>query len=297
MPYFGALEAGGTKMVCAIGTAQGKILERISVPTRIPETTMPELLNFFQGRGLAAVGIGCFGPVDLDRSSPDYGTIQSSPKLDWRGYPILRRFEEALGIPVGIDTDVNAAALGEAVWGCTRTVSDSIYITIGTGVGLGVIINGRPHHGMLHPEGGHIFMDRRADDPMVRGVCPYHPNCLEGLASGPAIERRWGRKAEELADCTAVWEMEAYYIAQALCSYIMMISPERIILGGGVMHQEQMLPLVRREVHRQLRGYIQGKGLDDLDNYIVPVSLGDNQGVMGAVKLAMDAYAENGGAL
>ena len=176
-------------------------------------------------------------------------------------------------------------------------MAHTIYITVGTGVGLGVIINGKPHHGMIHPEGGHIFMDRRADDPMVRGVCPYHPNCLEGLASGPAIERRWGRKAEELTDCTAVWEMEAYYIAQAVCSYILMISPEKIVLGGGVMHQEQMLPLVRREVHRQLKGYIQGKGLDDLDHYIVPVSLGDNQGVMGAVKLAMDADLENGGAL
>ena len=258
---------------------------------------MPEMLNYFRGKDLAAIGIGCFGPIDLDCRSPDYGTIMSSPKLSWRNFAIYRRFREELGLPVGIDTDVNAAALGEAVWGCTRGISNSIYITVGTGIGLGVIINGRPYHGMIHPEGGHIFMDRRPDDPMVRGVCPYHPNCLEGLASGPAIERRWGRKAEELADCTAVWEMEAYYMAQAICSYIMMISPERIILGGGVMHQEQMLPLVRREVHRQLRGYIQGKGLDDLDNYIVPVSLGDNQGVMGAVKLAMDAYVENGGVL
>ena len=297
MPLFGALEAGGTKMVCAVGNAQGQILDRVSIPTRTPEETMPELLNYFRGKGLAAAGIGCFGPIDLDRRSPTYGTILSSPKLSWRNFDIVRRFREELGLPVGIDTDVNAAALGEAVWGCTREVSNSIYITVGTGVGLGVIINGKPYHGMIHPEGGHIFMDRRPDDPMVRGVCPYHPNCLEGLASGPAIERRWGRKAEELADCTAVWEMEAYYIAQAVCSYIMMISPERIILGGGVMHQEQMLPLVRREVHRQLRGYIQGKGLDDLGSYIVPVSLGDNQGVMGAVKLAMDAYAENGGAL
>jgi len=297
MPLFGALEAGGTKMVCAVGNAQGQILDRVSIPTRTPEETMPEMLNYFRRKELAAIGIGCFGPIDLDRRSPDYGTIMSSPKLSWRNFAIVRRFRDELGLPVGIDTDVNAAALGEAVWGCTREVANSIYITVGTGVGLGVIINGKPYHGMIHPEGGHIFMDRRPDDPMVRGVCPYHPNCLEGLASGPAIERRWGRKAEELADCTAVWEMEAYYIAQALCSYIMMISPERIILGGGVMHQEQMLPLVRREVHRQLRGYIQGKGLDDLDNYIVPVSLGDNQGVMGAVKLAMDAYTENGGAI
>lgn len=139
-------------------------------------------------------------------------------------------------------------------------------------------------------------MDRRADDPMVRGVCPYHPNCLEGFASGPAIERRWGRKPEELTN-PAVWELEAYYIAQALCSYIMIISPERIVLGGGVMRQPQLLPLVRKEVRRQLGGYIRGKGLDDLDEYIVPASLGDDQGVMGAVKLAMDAYVERGGQL
>lgn len=297
MPHFGALEAGGAKMICAVADAKGRILERTSVSFRIPETTMPELLDFFRGKGLAAMGVACFGPVDLDRSSPTYGTIQSSPKLDWRGFPILRRFEEALGIPVGIDTDVNAAALGEAVWGCTRSVSDSIYVTVDAGIGLGIIINGRPHHGMLHPEGGHIFVDRRADDPMVCGVCPYHPNCLEGLASEPAIERRWGRRAEELSDCTAVWEMEAYYIAQALCSYIMVISPERIVLGGSVMRQERMLPLVRKEVRRQLRGYIQGKGLDNLDEYIVPVSLGGDQGVMGAIKLAMDAYAERGGPL
>jgi fructokinase len=294
MPCFGALEAGGTKMVCAVGSEDGKILERISLPTQTPENTMPEMLAFFQGKNLAAIGIGCFGPVDLDRGSPTYGSILSTPKLSWRNFPIVQRFEQALGIPVGFDTDVNAAALGEAVWGCTRDVSTSVYITVGTGVGMGVIINGRPHHGMMHPEAGHIFMDRRPDDPLEQGVCPYHANCLEGLASGPAIERRWGRKAQELADCDAVWELESYYIAQAVCDYIMVLSPERIILGGGVMHQPQMLPLVRREVHRQLHGYLQGKGLDDLDNYIVPVSLGDNQGVMGAVKLAMDACAERG---
>lgn len=200
-----------------------------------------------------------------------------------------------MGIPVGIDTDVNAAALGEAVWGCTRDVRNSVYITVGTGVGLGVIIGGKPHHGMIHPEAGHIFMDRRPDDPLEQGVCPYHGNCLEGLASGPAIERRWGRKAQDLTDCNAVWELEAYYIGQAICDYIMMISPEKIVLGGGVMHQQQMLPLVRKEVHRQLHGYLQGKGLDDLDHYIVPISLGDNQGVMGAVKLAMDAYDRQAG--
>ena len=291
MPHFGALEAGGTKMVCAIGDENGNILERVSLPTRTPEETMPEMTAFFRGKNLSALGVGCFGPVDLDRKSPTYGSILATPKLPWRNYPIVQRFEEALGIPVGFDTDVNAAALGEAVWGCTRDVSSSIYITVGTGVGLGVIIDGRPHHGMTHPEGGHLFVARHPGDPMPRGVCPYHENCLEGLASGPAIEKRWGRKAQELSDRPEVWDMEACYIAQAVCGYIMVLSPERIILGGGVTHQPQMLPLVRREVQRQLGGYLQGKGLDDLDRYIVPISLGDNQGVMGAVKLAMDALA------
>lgn len=294
MLKFGALEAGGTKMVCAVGTAQGEILERISLPTEAPEITMPKLLDFFRGKGLAAMGIGSFGPVDLDPRSPNYGTIRTTPKLAWREYPILRRFEEELGIPTGIDTDVNAAALGEAMWGCTRTVSDSIYVTVGTGVGVGVIIKGRPHHGMLHPEGGHVFVERLPGDPMEQGVCPYHANCLEGLASGPAIQRRWGKAAAELADRPEVWELEAGYIAQALCGYILTLSPERIVLGGGVMHQEQMFPLVRREVRRQMGGYVRDCGMDDLETYIVPVSLGDNQGVMGAVKLAMDAYESAG---
>ena len=297
MPRFGALEAGGTKMVCAIGDEQGRILERISIPTRDPAQTMSEILDFFRDKALAAVGVGCFGPVDLDRRSETYGYITSSPKLNWRNYPMVQRFREALGIPVGFDTDVNAAALGEAVWGCTRTVENSIYITVGTGVGVGVIVGGRPYHGMIHPEGGHIFVAPREDDPMPKGICPYHGNCLEGLASGPAIERRWGRKGIELSEISAVWELEAYYIGQAICTYICTLSPERIVVGGGVMHQPQMLPLIRQEVQRQMHGYIQGKGMDKLEEYIVPVSLNDNQGVLGGVQLAIDAYLENGGKL
>lgn len=297
MPRFGALEAGGTKMVCAIGDEQGRILERISIPTRDPAQTMPEIMDFFRDKALAAVGVGCFGPVDLDRRSETYGYITSSPKLNWRNYPMVQRFREALGIPVGFDTDVNAAALGEAVWGCTRAVENSIYITVGTGVGVGVIVGGRPYHGMIHPEGGHIFVAPREDDPMPKGICPYHGNCLEGLASGPAIERRWGRKGIELSEISAVWELEAYYIGQAICTYICTLSPERIVVGGGVMHQPQMLPLIRQEVQRQMHGYIQGKGMDKLEEYIVPVSLNDNQGVLGGVQLAIDAYLENGGKL
>ena len=253
---------------------------------------MPPMIEFFKNKGISALGIGCFGPVDLDKKSPTYGYITSTPKLAWTNYPIVAEFEKALGVPVGFDTDVNAAALGEATWGCTKDVENSIYITIGTGVGVGVIVNGKPYHGMIHPEGGHILLARHPQDPMVGSGCPFHENCMEGLAAGPSLEKRWGVKGAELADRMEVWEMEAWYIGQAITNYIMILSPERIICGGGVMHQPCLLPLIRKEVERQMNGYIKGKGMDDLNNYIVGVSLNDNQGAMGAVKLAMDALAE-----
>lgn len=296
MLHFGALEAGGTKMVCAVGNAQGQILERISLPTRDPENTMPEILAFFREKQVSAVGVGCFGPVDLDRNSPTYGNITSSPKLQWRNFPMLRRFREALGVPVGFDTDVNAAALGEAVWGCTKSVKNSIYITVGTGVGVGVIIGGKPYHGMIHPEGGHIFVHRRPDDPMAKGICPYHGNCLEAW---PAARPLSGAGAGRGRSCRTAWQSGSWRrsTSDRPCTYICTLSPERIVVGGGVMHQEQMLPMIRQEVRRQMHGYIQGKGMDKLEEYIVPVSLGDNQGVMGGVKLAMDAYIEEGGTL
>lgn len=292
MKLYGALEAGGTKMVCAIGDERGNILERVSIPTRTPAETMPQMIEFFRRHGICALGIGCFGPVDLDKNSPTYGYITSTPKLAWQDYPIVAEFEKALGVPVGFDTDVNAAALGEAAWGCTQDVENSIYITIGTGVGVGIIANGKPYHGMIHPEGGHILLGRHPLDPMVGSACPFHENCMEGLAAGPSLEKRWGMKGEELAGRKEVWELEAWYIGQAITNYIMLLSPQRIILGGGVMHQDCLLPMIRQEVARQINGYIRGKGMDDLNTYIVGVSLNDNQGVMGAVKLATEALAE-----
>ena len=292
MKLYGALEAGGTKMVCAIGDENGNILERISIPTRTPAETMGPMIDFFRGKGIRALGIGCFGPVDLNKKSPTYGYITSTPKLAWQNYPIVAEFEKALGVPVGFDTDVNAAALGEATWGCTRDVENSIYITVGTGVGVGVIIGGKPYHGMLHPEGGHILLARHPDDPMVGSGCPFHENCLEGLAAGPSLEKRWGIKGAELTGRKEVWQLEAYYIGQALADYILILSPERIVLGGGVTHQEGLLALIRQETAKQLAGYIRTAAIDHLDSYIVGVSLNDNQGVMGAVKLAMDAEKE-----
>lgn len=292
MAYLGALEAGGTKMVCAVGREDGSIVEQVSIPTTEPSRCMPQILEFFRGKDIDALGVGCFGLLDLDRSSPSYGSITTTPKLRWRNYPIMRVLGEELGVPVGIDTDVNAAALGEAALGCTQGLGCSMYITVGTGIGVGIIVDGKPHHGMIHPECGHIPVNRRADDPMVRGICPYHGSCLEGLASGPAIESRWGRSPAELADCEAVWALEAYYLGQAVCSYIYTISPERIVFGGGVMNQKQLLPLIRAEVSRQLCGYIQGKGLNDLDSYIVPSALDGRQGIIGCLVLGAQARKE-----
>ena len=284
----GALEAGGTKMVCAIGDETGKIIDRISLPTETPEVTMPKMIEYFKQYKLDALGIGTFGPADLNPKSETYGHITTTPKLAWKNYDIMGEFKKALDIPVGFDTDVNAAALGEAAYGCMKDVDNGIYITIGTGVGVGVMVNRELLHGMQHPEGGHILIAKNPTDT-YKGRCPYHDTCLEGLAAGPAIEGRYGKKAIELADIPEVWELEAEYIAKALVNYILILSPERIVLGGGVMHQEHLFPLIRKKTLELLNGYVSTKQLDNIDSYIVPPSLNDNQGIMGCIKLALNA--------
>lgn len=288
----GALEAGGTKMVCAIGDETGKIIEQISIPTETPEITIPKMINFFKKYKLEALGIGTFGPADLNQSSKTYGYITTTPKKAWNNFDILGTFKNALDIPVGFDTDVNASALGEATYGCMKDVDNGIYITIGTGVGVGIMVNRNLLHGMLHPEGGHILISKSHLDT-YNGSCPYHNNCLEGLAAGPAIEGRYGKKAIELKDLLDVWELEAEYIAKALVNYILILSPERIVLGGGVMHQEQLFPLVRKKTLELLNGYINTKQLADIDSYIVPPSLNDNQGIMGCISLALQAFRQS----
>ena len=285
---FGALEAGGTKMVCAVGTEDGKILDRVSIPTESPEVTMPALCQYFQDKEIAALGIGCFGPIDLDRASATYGHILMTPKLAWRGYDICGYFSEHLKVPVGFDTDMNGSMLGECTWGCAKGLDTAIYVTVGTGVGVGVIAGGKLLHGMQHPEAGHMLIPAREDDP-YKGKCPYHGHCLEGLAAGPAIEERWGAKGQALKDRPEVWELEAHYLAYAVTNYIMILSPKKIILGGGVMHQEQLFPQIREKVTQMLGGYLQTKELGAMDDYIVPPSLGDDQGILGALKLGMDA--------
>ena len=285
---YGALEAGGTKMVCAIGDENGKILEQVSIPTTTPDETMDRIADYFRGKDIKAIGIACFGPIDLDKSSPTYGYITSTPKTVWKNYNIVGRVKEDLGIPVGFDTDVNGSLLGEVTYGCAKGLSDAIYLTIGTGIGGGVMANGKLLHGMLHPELGHIRIGKRAEDK-GNSVCPFHDDCLEGLASGPSIEKRWGKRAVELSDREEVWDLEAEYLATAIMSYCLTLSPKKIILGGGVMHQEQLFSLIREKFVKKIAGYINTKELDDIDSYIVPASLNDDQGIMGAIKLAIDA--------
>lgn len=281
----GALEAGGTKMVCAIGNENGEIFEQQSFPTETPEITLPKLVGYFKERDIEALGIGCFGPIDVHKDSPTYGYITTTPKIAWQNCDMVGAFRE-LNVPIGFDTDVNGSVLGEYTWGIGRGLHSCIYITIGTGVGVGIIADGKLLHGMLHAEGGHVLLTKHPDDT-YKGRCPFHPNCFEGLCAGPAVEERWGKKGTELADQTEVWEMEAFYIAQALVDYAMVLSPQRIILGGGIMHQTQLLPLIREEFKRQLNGYLKTKEIEDLDQYIVVQSLDDKQGIMGALKLAM----------
>ncbi len=280
----GALEAGGTKMVCAIGDENGQIFEQISIPTETPEITMPKMIAYFQEKHIEALGIGCFGPIDPDETSETYGYITSTPKLAWANFNIVGAFREALGCPVGFDTDVNSSVLGEVTFGQAKNKRNVLYLTIGTGIGAGIYVEGKLLHGMLHPEAGHIMLARREDDT-YEGKCPYHGTCFEGLAAGPAIEARWGCKGVQLRDRLEVWDLEAYYIAQALANYILILSPEMIILGGGVMHQEQLFSLIRNYVKDILNGYIRTKELEDMEHYIVPASLQDNQGIMGCLEL------------
>ncbi|MBO4374890.1 MAG: ROK family protein [Lachnospiraceae bacterium] len=285
---YGALEAGGTKMVCAVGDENGRIAERESIPTADPEETLRRIISFFADKDICALGVASFGPIDLDKSSPTYGYITSTPKLAWKDFDIVGKLKNALHVPVGFDTDVNGSLLGEMTWGKYRGLSDAVYITIGTGIGAGIMSGGNLIHGMLHPEAGHIIMAPHISDRYA-GKCPYHKNCFEGMASGPAIEERWGKRGEELTDVKEVWELEAYYIAQALTDLIMVLSPKKIILSGGVMKQSRLFPLIRKKVSDNINGYLRTKELINMENFIVPASLDDDQGIMGCIRLAMDA--------
>ncbi len=284
----GALEGGGTKMVLAVGEEDGTVIDRISIPTKTPQETMPAIIEYFKAHMICALGVGFFGPLDLNERSKTFGCVTESTKEDWTYFNVLQKLKDELNVPCKLDTDVNAAALGEATYGCMRKLKNGIYITVGTGIGVGVFANGALVHGLVHPEGGHILVRRHPDDT-YEGNCSFHKDCLEGLASGPAIMKRMGARAEELPQDSPVWTYVSYYLAQAICNYIYILSPEKIVLGGGVLHQKQLLPMIRKDVKALLGGYIRSDAIEDMENYIVPASLKDNQAVMGCLKLAYDA--------
>lgn len=294
MSLFGGIEAGGTKFVCGLGTGP-EDLQITQFPTTLPGPTIERAIHWFReqgGRRLQAIGIAAFGPLDLHPHSPTFGYITSTPKLAWRNSNFAGAIHEALGVPVGIDTDVNAAVLGESRWGAAVGLSDALYLTVGTGIGGGAMVNGRLLHGMLHPEMGHIRIPHDLARDPYQGSCPYHGDCLEGLACGPAMEARWGVKARELPADHPAWALEADYLALALASWICTLSPKRILLGGGVMQQVQLFDLVRTELAQLLNGYIQTPEiLRALDRYVVPPRLGANAGVLGALALAEQACA------
>lgn len=292
--WYGGIEAGGTKFVCAVGSNPDDLYKTVFDTTGVEET-LTRAVEFFKEqnskRRISAVGIGSFGPIDLHRDSSTYGFITSTPKEGWANTDIVGKIKAKLDIPVGFDTDVNAAALGEYHWGAGKGLTSFIYLTIGTGIGGGGIINRKLLHGLVHPEMGHICIPRHVDDTYL-GKCPFHNkpglyDCFEGLASGPAIEERWGQSPQSLSDHHKAWDLEAHYISLALVSYICTLSPQRIIIGGGVMKQERLISLIHDEVKTMLNSYIQSSEIiESIRDYIVLPKQGDNAGVIGAVELA-----------
>jgi fructokinase len=289
---YGAVEAVGTKFVCMAGTGPADMREQTRFATTTPAETLQHTVTFFRAvesrlGKLAGVGIASFGPLDLHQDSPTYGFITSTPKAGWANVDIAGSIRDALGVPVGIDTDVNAAALGEWRWGAAQGLETFLYLTIGTGIGGGGMVNGRLMHGLVHPEMGHIRIPHDLDADPFAGICPFHGDCLEGLASGPAMKARWLQPAEQLPPDHPAWALEARYLGLALVNFICTVSPERLVIGGGVVSNRQIFPLIRQQVSERLNNYVRAPQLmSGLDDYIVPPWLGDKAGVLGALALA-----------
>jgi fructokinase len=295
--YFGGIEAGGTKFVCVIATDPENILAETRFPTESPDKTISKAINFFEKKStelniqLKSLGIGCFGPINLDNKSPEYGFITTTPKPGWQNIDIVGPVKNRLQIPIAFDTDVNAAAIGERKWGAAIDIDNFIYFTIGTGVGGGAIVNGLPLHGLIHPEMGHISLNQNKEIDPYKGKCPYHDCCFEGLASGPAIEDRWGKPAYHLPIMHQAWELESDYIAQAMSNFIFSFSPQKIILGGGVMHQTHLFPMIHSKTLQYLNRYVQSTEiLEHISNFIVPPILGDHAGMLGAIAMAKNLF-------
>jgi fructokinase len=284
---FGGIEAGGTKWTCAVGTGDGEVERAESFPTTTPTETLARAAEFFAAEpDLEALGIGAFGPVEVSCSSPRWGTITTTPKPGWEGIDVAGALGAALGVPIALDTDVNAAAIGEWRHGAAQGLDTFCYVTVGTGIGGGVFAGGRPVHGLLHPEVGHMLIPHDRERDPFAGACPFHGDCLEGLASGRALAARWGRPGEELND-PSVWELEAEYLALGLANVVLVLSAERIVLGGGVAAAPGLLPRVRTRLRELLAGYVDRPQLAaGIDSYLVPPALGPRSGVIGAIELA-----------
>lgn len=291
---YGGIEAGGTKWVCAIGSGPDDVRAEVRFPTTTPAETMGQAIAFFAEQQrhtpLAAIGIGSFGPIDLNPHSPTWGHITSTPKPGWANADVAGALQRAMGLPVGFDTDVNGAALGEYMWGAAQGLDSLVYLTIGTGIGGGALVNGQIVHGLIHPEMGHMLIPRDPQRDPFTGACPFHGDCLEGLAAGPAIEKRWQQRGETLGPDHPAWALEAHYLALAAVNIICLLSPQRIIFGGGVMDQPQVFPHLWKEVQQLLNGYVRAPAiLDAIEHFIVPPGLGNRAGVLGAIALGMRA--------
>lgn len=288
---YGGIEAGGTKFICAISSGPGQTVSETRIPTTSPDETLERVVHFFKPavteKSISSIGIGCFGPVDLDPDSSTYGFITSTPKPGWSDTDVLGRLRRELGARVAFGTDVGAAALAEFTWGAGKDADPLLYLTIGTGIGGGFVQEGHPMRGLLHPEMGHIRLPHDfAKDPFP-GACPFHGDCFEGLASGPAMAKRTGRPATDLSDSDPAWKLEAHYIALAVQDLILTLSPRKVVLGGGIMQRGFLFPMIRSEVRQLLNGYVQHASLlDHIDTYIVPPALGNQAGVLGAIALA-----------
>lgn len=290
---YGALEAGGTKMVLGVYDARLNLLRQESIPTGTPEETLPQILSFFLDARVQALGIATFGPVNLRTGSSGFGAILNTPKLAWQRYPLLKTLQDGLNLPCSIDTDVNAAAMAEAVMGAAKSLKNCLYFTVGTGIGGGLYAEGALIHGLMHPEWGHVLLSRHEDDPLLHGICPYHPNCAEGFASGPAMQARWGLPAKDLPSDHRGWDLEAFYLGQLCSNALMAVSPEMILLGGGVMHNEQLLPRIRQYVLKLVNGYIDQEQLPRMEDYIKSPALYPDSGLIGAALLAKGALKKS----
>lgn len=285
------IEAGGTKFVCAVGTGPEDVRRSTVIPTTTPAETLDRVVTFFReqqaaGLDISAMGIASFGPLDLTPTSPRYGHITTTPKPRWAGTDLVGSIRRAIDVPIVLDTDVNGAAYGEFRWGAGRGLASSAYLTVGTGVGGGAVIDGRPLRGLLHPEMGHLTVQRHPDDEFA-GSCPFHGDCLEGLASGPAIQRRTDRPANDLGpERDRIVALEAWYIAQLVAAVTYLLTPQRVVLGGGVLNLPGLIEAVRASTVARLAGALDGVAADGMRPYLVPPALGPLSGVLGALALA-----------